>query len=136
MFDQESVKVWLVEEEGGVRLFQFLRVGKSIHNKPLTGKQLTNADVYCALSYIPGRYLSVQSNSSKSEPKPCAVPRVNYHTCEKLCIDTIDTIDTKSIYAYFSTHVDTHVMDTQMDSSHMSWIHKRIIHTCHGCTNG
>lgn len=37
--DQESVKVWLVEEEGGVRLFQFLRVGKSIHNKPLMGIQ-------------------------------------------------------------------------------------------------
>lgn len=52
--------------------------------------------------------------------------------CEKLCIDTIDTIDTKSIYAYFSTHVDTHGMDTQMESSHMQWIHRWIVHTCNG----
>lgn len=46
--------------------------------------------------------------------------------CEKLCIDTIDTIDTKSIYAYFSTHVDTHGMDTQMESSHMQWVNTQM----------
>lgn len=81
--DQDSVKVWLVEEEGFMRPLWLLRVGKPIHNKPSMGMQLTNADVYCALPYILGGYVSLQSNSSKSEPNPCVVPIVEATTCVK-----------------------------------------------------